>query len=96
MLPDGYSFGKVWRRERDSNPRWGYPQTVSSNWTQKRDRRDSEGVLRSDVGVSRNPEAVERICGSTQPSTQKQHRPNSRCLVGQFFAFCEESHSRPP
>ena len=76
MLPDGCSCGNEWRRERDSNPRWGCPQTVSSNWTPKRDQRDSERVLRSDVGVSKIPEAFQRICGSTQTSTQKQHRPH--------------------
>jgi hypothetical protein len=47
-----------------------------SNWTQKRDQRGSAGVLKSDAGVSRNPEAVQSICGSTQSSTQKQHRPH--------------------
>jgi len=47
-----------------------------SNWTLKRDQRDSQGVLRSDAGVSRNPEALQSIGGSTQTSTQKQHRPH--------------------
>ena len=52
----------------------GLPPNRISNWTQKRDRRDSEGVLRSDAGVSRNPEAFQRICGSTQTSTQSGKR----------------------
>jgi|GEM_PF-6474116 len=57
-------------------PSMGLPPNRISNWTQKRDQRDSEGVLRSDAGVSRNPEAFQSICGSTQTSTQKQHRPH--------------------
>ena len=76
MLPDQYTCGESWRRERDSNPRWGCPHTVSSNWTQKRDQRDSSGGLRLDAGVSRSPEAFQRICGSNQTSTRKQHRPH--------------------
>ena len=57
-------------------PSMGLPPNRISNWTQKKDQRDSEGVLRLDAGVSRSPEAVQRICGSTQTSTQKQHRPH--------------------
>jgi hypothetical protein len=57
-------------------PSMGLLPNRISNWTQKRDQRDSEGVLRSDAGVSRNPEAVQRTCGSTQTSTRKQHRPH--------------------
>jgi len=57
-------------------PSMGLPPNRISNWTQKRDQRDSSGALRSDAGVSRNPEALQRICGSTQNSTQKQHRPH--------------------
>jgi len=57
-------------------PSMGLPPNRISNWTQKKDQRDSEGVLRSDAGVSRIPEALERICGSTQISTRKQHRPH--------------------
>jgi len=57
-------------------PSMGLPPNRISNWTPKRDQRDSQGVLRSDAGVWKNPEAVERICGSTQSSTQKQHRPH--------------------
>ena len=29
MLPDGYSYGKEWRRERDSNPRWRFKPPYS-------------------------------------------------------------------
>ena len=61
-------------------PSMGLLPNRISNWTQKKDQRDSEGVLRSDAGVSRSPEALERICGSTQTSTQKQHRPHQ--MVG--------------
>jgi len=57
-------------------PSMGLLPNRISNWTQKRDQRDSERVLRSDVGVSKIPEAFQRICGSTQTSTQKQHRPH--------------------
>ena len=57
-------------------PSMGLLPNRISNWTQKRDQRDLQGVLRSDAGVSRNPEALQRICGSTQISTQKQHRPH--------------------
>jgi len=57
-------------------PSMELPPNRISNWTPKRDQRDSSGVLRSDAGVSRRPEAVERICGSTQSSTQQQHRPH--------------------
>ena len=57
-------------------PSMGLPPNRISNSPPRRDRRDSSGVLRPDVGVSRNPEAVQRICGSTQTSTQKQHRPH--------------------
>jgi len=59
-------------------PSMGLLPNRISNWTPKRDRRDSSGVLRSDVGVSRSPEAFQRICGSTQTSTQKQHRPHQK------------------
>ena len=57
-------------------PSMGLLPNRISNWTLKRDQRDSEGVLRSDAGVSRSPEALEGICGSTQTSTLKQHRPH--------------------
>ena len=57
-------------------PSMGLPPNRISNWTQKRDQRDSEGILRSDASVWRNLEAFQRISSSTQPSTQKQHRPH--------------------
>jgi hypothetical protein len=38
-------------------PSMGLLPNRISNWTPKRDRRDSQGVLRSDAGVSRNSEA---------------------------------------
>ena len=57
-------------------PSMGLLPNRISNWTQKRDQRDSWGVLRSDAGVSRSPEALQSICGSTQTSTRKQHRPH--------------------
>ena len=57
-------------------PSMGLPPNRISNWALKRDQRDSQGVLRSDAGVSRNPEALQSIGGSTQTSTQKQHRPH--------------------
>ena len=61
-------------------PSMGLPPNRISNWTPKRDQRDSEGVLRSDAGVWRNPREPWSICGSTQTSTQKQHRPHQ--MVG--------------
>ena len=61
-------------------PSMGLPPNRISNWTLKRDQRDLESSGRSDVGVSRNLEAIQRICGSTQISTQKQHRPHQ--MVG--------------
>jgi len=57
-------------------PSMGLLPNRISNWTPKRDQRDLESILRSDAGVSRNLEAIQRICGSTQTSTQKQHRPH--------------------
>jgi hypothetical protein len=74
MLPEGGDCrkkGKAWRRE-GFEPSMGLPPNRISNWTQKRDRRDFSGVLRSDAGVSRSPEALQRICGSTQSSTHAE------------------------
>ena len=63
----GFSGG-----EREGfEPSMGLLPNRISNWTQKRDQRDLQGVLKSDAGVSRNPEALERICGSTQISTRR-------------------------
>ena len=59
-------------------PTMELPPNRISNWTQKRDQRDSEGVPRPDAGVSRNPEALERICGSTQDSTRQFRYPSAR------------------
>jgi hypothetical protein len=67
---------RVVAEREEFEPSMGLPPNRISNWTQKRDQRDSEAVLRSDVDVSRSPEALEGICGSTQTSTQKQHRPH--------------------
>ena len=67
---------RVMAEREGFEPSMGLPPNRISNWTQKRDQRDSSGVLRSDAGVSRNPEALQRIRGSTQSSTQKQHRPH--------------------
>jgi hypothetical protein len=55
---------------------------VSANWTPKRDQRDLQGALRSDAGVSRSPEALEGICGSTQSSTPHWFTPHL------FSEFC--------
>jgi len=79
-LAHPYVNSEVVAEREGFEPSMGLLPNRISNWTQKRDQRDLESILRSDAGVSRRPEAVERICGSTEPSTQKQHRPHQ--MVG--------------
>jgi len=62
MLPDGYSYGKVWRRERDSNPRWGCPQTafpIRPRGGIGRPPRASGGQMQVSGGILRDREGSE-------------------------------------
>ena len=69
MLPDRHPCGKMVAEREGFEPSMGLPPNRISNWTQKRDRRDSWGVLRSDAGVWRTLEVSGGIGDPTQSST---------------------------